>query len=166
MKRKIALAALLLCIAFSAEARIFIGGNIGLATSSGSDSRLGIIIAPEIGYNINQNFTVGGMLSYRSLQNSFGITPYMRGYLCNIQDKFCLFLSFQVPCSFSSGYESYGAYLRPGFSFRVNENVWLTAHIGAFGYSFTRSGGVGNGGWSARINSNTVNIGFSFNIGS
>lgn len=164
MTRKITLLTLLLCIAVCAQAQIYVGGNIGITTSS-SDSRVGVVIAPEVGYNINPNFTVGGTLSYRSLQNSFGLTPYLRGYLCNIQDRFRIFLSLQAPLRFAFDYQSYGAYLRPGVSFRIGDGVWMMAHIGALGYSYTRSGGVGSGGWSAQLNSNTINIGFCFGLG-
>ena len=87
MKKKITLAVLLLSIALCARAQIYVGGNIGLSTSSGSD-RIGIVIAPEIGYSFNQYLTVGTFLSYRSLQNTFGVTPYLRSNLCNVKDVF------------------------------------------------------------------------------
>lgn len=156
---------LFLGIALSSRAQIYVGGNIGLAASSSGDARIGVVIAPEIGYSISPYLTVGGFLSYRSLQNSFGITPYLRGNLCNIQDAFRVFLSVQAPCRFTSGYQSYGVFIRPGASVRVSQGVWLTAHIGAFGYSYTVSGGVRYGEWSAEVNANTINIGFCFNIG-
>lgn len=163
--RKIALVSLLLCVALSAKSQIYLGGNIGLAISSGSDARLGVIIAPEIGYSFHSNFTVGASISYRSLQNSFGITPYLRGTLFTIQDFFSVFLSAQTPCRFTSGYQSLGAYIRPGVSFRVAPGIWLMAHIGAFGYSGTHYDGYWSGGWVAKVNSDTVNIGVCFNIG-
>ena len=166
MTKKISLLALLLCIAVCAEAQIYIGGNIGLSTSSRSDSQIGIVIAPEIGYRVNPRLTVGGALSYRSLQNSFGITPYVRGYLFNFQNLVSIFLSAQAPVRFSTNYQSYGAYIRPGLSLRIAPGAWMTVHIGAFGYAYTRSGGVGSGSWDARVNSDTINIGFGFNIGS
>lgn len=163
MKIKIALVVLLLTIALCARGQVYVGGNIGLSSSSGSD-RIGIVIAPEIGYSFNQYLTVGSFLSYRSLQNTFGVTPYLRSNLFNVKDLFNFFLSVQAPCRFASGYQSYGAYIRPGVSFQISPGAWLMAHIGAFGYSYTRSLGVGHGGWSARISSNTINIGFCFNI--
>lgn len=164
MRRKIALAILLLNLTVCAEAQIIFGGNIGISTSSGSDSRIGIVIAPEIGYSFSPNFTVGGILSYGSLQNTFGITPYLRGYFVNIQDFLRIFLSVQAPCRFAPGYQSYGAYARPGASVRIGQNVWLVAHIGAFGYSYVKSQGSSYGGWSAKVNFNTINIGFCFAI--
>ena len=163
MKRKLTLVALMLGAAVCARAQVYLGGNIGLATSS--DQRIGVVIAPEIGYSINQHITVGGTISYRSIQNSFGITPYLRGDLIDIRNVLRIFISAQAPCRFTSGYQSYGAFLRPGISVRLAESVWLQAHIGAFGYSYTRSNGTGYGGWYARVNSNTVNLGFCFGIG-
>ena len=164
MRRKIALAVLLLSLTFCAKAQIIVGGNIGITASSGSDSRVGIVIAPEIGYSFSPNFTVGGVISYRSLQNTFGITPYLRGYLFNVEDFLRVFLSVQAPCRFASGYQSYGVYVRPGASLRISQGVWLVAHIGAFGYSYVNSQGSSFGGWSAEVNSNTINIGFCFTL--
>ena len=164
MKRKIILILLMLGFALSAKAQLYFGGNLGLSVSSGNEKRIGVVIAPEVGYRVNPHLTVGGTLSYRSLQNSFGITPYLRGDLVNIQDFFYLFLSLQTPLHFSSGYQSYAAYIRPGLSFRIAEKVLMTAHVGAFGYSFTVYQGTGSGGWSARVNTETVSIGFCFSL--
>lgn len=165
MKRKITLVTLLLSLALCAEAQIYVGGSLGISTSAGTDPKVGVVIAPEIGYCFSPRFTVGGSISYRSLQNTFGITPYLRGDLFDIRNVFRVFLSVQTPCRFSSGYQSYGAYLRPGASVRITPGVWLMAHIGAFGYSYITSQGVGTGRWSAGVNSNTINIGFFFDIG-
>lgn len=167
MKRKIILVLLMLGFALSAKAQLYVGGNLGLSISSGTSgngNRFGVVIAPEVGYRFNPHLTVGGTLSYRSLQNSFGITPYLRGDLVNIKDVFYLFLSFQTPLRFSSGHQSFAAYIRPGLSFRIAENVLMTAHVGAFGYSYTVNQGIGKGDWSARVNTNTINIGFCFSL--
>ena len=163
MIKKLILAALILSVAFGARAQMYLGGNLGLETSS--DNRIGVLIAPEIGYRLNTHLTVGGTISYRSLQNSFGITPYLRGDLVNIQNIVRVFISAQAPCRFTSNYQSYGAYLRPGVTLRLVDGVWMQIHVGAFGYSYTRINGTGYGGWYAQVNSNTVNVGFCFGIG-
>ncbi|MCQ2181737.1 MAG: porin family protein [Bacteroidales bacterium] len=165
MLRKITILALTLCLAVSAQAQFYLGGNLGLSTSSGDD-RVGIIIAPEFGYHFNPYLSVGGTVSYRSLSNSFGISPYVRGYLFNIADVVRIFLTAQAPLNFSGNYQSYGAFLRPGVSVRITGNTFLMAHIGAFGYSYVKYGDVGQGGWIAKVNQNTINIGFGFCFGS
>lgn len=164
MRLKSLLTLVILCLALSAKAQVYVGGNIGLAVS-GADNRVGINISPEAGYHFNRYFTAGGSISYQSLYNTFGITPYVRGNFGYIQDRVHFFVALTAPMRFAADYQSYSGYLRPGISVRVAEGVWIMAHIGAFGYSYVRSGDQSAKGWVAKVDANTVNIGFCFNLG-
>ena len=75
-----------------------------------SDKNGNSIFLPAAGFRDRDG--LDGVISYRSLQNTFGITPYLRGYLFNVQDSLRVFLSVQASCRFASGYQSYGAYVR------------------------------------------------------
>lgn len=151
-----------LCLAFGAKAQVYVGGNLGLA--SGSDGRVGINIAPEVGYHFNKNLTVGGNISYQSLRNTFGVTPYVRANFGYIQDRVHFLTEFTAPMRFSRDYRSFNGFIRPGISVRVGDSVWLMARIGAFGYSYVRSGESATKGWVARVDANTIDIGFYFNL--
>ena len=144
-----------------AGAQIYIGGHIGLATSG---DRVGINLAPEIGYGVNQYLTVGGNISYQSLQNIFGVTPYARFNFLTLGNFARLYAEATAPMRFASSYQNYNLFLRPGVSLRLGDSVWLMATIGAFGYSWLKSDGVRSDGWVARVDGNTISLGFIFTI--
>lgn len=157
------LTAAALSICLCADAQVFVGGHVGLTTGRGG-SGIGVNIAPEVGYVVNSSFTVGGFASYQSRYSSFGITPYARWNFVSLADRLRFFLSAMVPLRFSSDYQSYGFNLRPGLSLRVADNVSLVAHVGAFGYVWTRSGTAVSSGWLARVDGDSISIGFCFNL--
>lgn len=166
MKRIISMVALLLGFAVCAKAQLYVGGNLGLSTSStDNETKLGVVIAPEIGYSFNSYFAIGSTVSYRSLQNTFGVSPYLRANVVNIMDVVRIYLTLQAPMHFASGYQSYGAFLRPGASVKVGPRVWIMTYLGAFGFSYTRTQTMEYQGWSGRLNANTVDIGFCFDLG-
>ncbi|MCQ2168241.1 MAG: hypothetical protein MJY69_06195 [Bacteroidales bacterium] len=148
----------------SAQARIYIGGHIGLNLPPQGQSGVGVNIAPEIGYYVNGNFVVGGRVSYRSRSSTFGITPFARWNFVSMGDRLRLFLSATVPMDFANDYRSIGAYLRPGVAVRLADRAWAVVHIGAFGYQSTRSGNTTSGNWIGRVDGNTINIGFCFDL--
>lgn len=144
-----------------AGAQIYVGGHIGLATDG---DKLGVNLAPEVGYGVNQYLTVGGNISYHSLYNTFGVTPYARLHFLTLGNIARLYAEATAPMRFASGYQNYNLFLRPGVSLRLGDSVWLMATIGAFGYSWYNSGGVRSDGWYAKVDGNTVSIGFCFGI--
>ena len=157
--KKIILAVIISLLPVCAGAQILVGGNIGLSTYG---DRVGVNISPEVGYIVNDSFTVGGYLSYRSLSSSLGITPYARWKFVSLGNRFQFFLAAQAPMNFARDYQSYSFYLRPGAILWLADNVGMVAHIGAFGYSFVKSGNAVSRGWEARLNGDSISIGFCF----
>ena len=150
-------------LAASARAQVFIGGNIGLSVGSGG-SGVGINIAPEIGYHVNQYLTVGGLLSYQSRYNTFGATPYLRFNFVTIGDRVRLFVAATAPMRFAHEYRSFGANVRPGLTIRVAEKMALMVHVGTFGYQYVNSAGSISSGWIARLNSDNISVGFCIDL--
>lgn len=159
---RIAVLAAALLFSYNAHAQLILGGNIGLSVAG--DNRVGINIAPEVGYAINPYFTMGGLISYQSLYNTFGITPYVRTTPVSIKDIVRLHLSLTAPMRFAGSYQSYQLDVRPGISVRISGNVWIMAHIGAFGYEWVHNGAASSSGWIARVNGDTINIGFCIGL--
>lgn len=64
--RKMMLVASIMCLAFSASAQIYIGGNIAgaYASSDGGNTSWAIGFYPEVGYRYNDNWAFGGRISY------------------------------------------------------------------------------------------------------
>lgn len=148
-------------IPMAASAQILIGGHIGVATSG---DRWGINLAPEVGYVVNPYLTLGGNISYRSLDNVFGVTPYARCNFLSLGNFARLYAELTTPMRFAAGYQNYNLFFRPGVSLRLGDSVWIMATIGAFGYSWYNSNGARSDGWLARVDGNTVSIGFCFGI--
>ena len=74
-------------IALSANAQWYAGGSLGLGGSSDYTS---LIVAPEVGYSIDSNWTVGASLSFNhygmssSNQINFSLAPFARYFFYNI----------------------------------------------------------------------------------
>lgn len=157
------LTAVALSVCLLADAQVFVGGHIGL-TPGRDGSGIGVNLAPEVGYVVNNSFTVGGFASYQSRYSSFGLTPYVRWNFVSFADRLRFFLSAMVPLRFSADYQSYGFNIRPGLSLLVAERVSLVAHIGTFGYSWVKSGSSVSSGWLARLDGDSISIGFCFSL--
>ena len=147
--------------AASTGAQILIGGHIGFGTRVDGNG-LSLSLYPDISYRLNNNFIVGGQLSYRTSYNQFGVNPYIR---CHVRpfgtDMVTLFLSANLPCEFAGNASSVSLRLRPGITLRVSENFYLVANIGYTGYSWTFNGRrLISSGWSSRFNQDSINIGF------
>ena len=150
--------------AVSAHAQLYVGGNIGLP--SGRDGTgIGINIAPELGYYINDHFNVGGFLSYQSRYNTFGVTPYFRWNIVAFADRLRLFLSATAPMRFTGEYQSYGFNFRPGFSVFLGNGLSLMAHIGTFGYAYTKYATYSTSGWLARVDGDSISVGVCVDLG-
>ena len=157
--RKVLLTLTALCLlaSVSAKAQIYIGGHLGLDSNG---DRIGINIAPDVGYAVNPYLTVGGNISYQSLYNTFGLTPYARCNAVTIANRVRFYAEATFPMRFSEGYSNFNAFLRPGVAVRVADTIWLMATIGAFGYSWVNSGNLSSSSWIAKVDANTVSIGF------
>ena len=146
-----------------AAAQLNVGGHIGLTKRSGG-SAVGINIAPDIGFRFNDYLTVGGLISYRSLNNRFGIMPYLRCHLLPSGWPVRAFLTTQVPITFGREYFSTGVNFRPGISVKVSGAAWIYAHIGTFGYRFTNSSSRNDTGWFGALNMDNIDLGVCFKL--
>lgn len=162
MKRTILIALALACCSLT-SAQVYVGGNVGI-TSGRDGVGIGVYIAPEVGYCINDSFTVGGTLSYRSSYNSFGVNPYSRWHFVSLGDVVRLFVSVNAPMRFYADTQVYGLTVRPGATVRIADRVSLIAHIGSFGYSWAKVGDQRSSGWVARLDGDSISIGFCFSI--
>ena len=151
----------LMLSAASAGAQVLIGGHIGLGTRADGNG-LSLSLYPDISYRLNNNFIVGGQLSFRTSYNQLGVNPYLRCHLRPFgTDLITVFLSANMPCEFTGNSSSISLRLRPGFTVRISENFYLVANVGYTGYSWTFNGSrLISSKWSSRFNQDSINIGF------
>lgn len=141
------MAAALMLAAATASAQLYLGGSIGLNREP-SDNQTTFTIAPELGYNFNEQWAVGGTLDFTHLYtdgmstNLFSIEPYAR-YSYFTYDRVRLFVDGGFGVGFgkskegdykSDTYTVYNIGFRPGVAFDINEKAGLVAHFGFLGY--------------------------------
>jgi len=160
MKRLIIILALAL-VPFCAKAQLLVGGNLGITYNS---EKVGVYIAPEVGYSFNRWVMVGGLVSYESIRNSVGFDPYVRGNFGYIKNVVNFFVELAAPMNWADGYQCYQAVAIPGIVVRASPHVAFVLHVGAFGYYFVEEHGRTYDGWQARVDGNTIKLGCYFNF--
>ena len=86
MKKLLLVLTVGLLAAFSANAQFYVGGSLsiqpGAATDKDGNDALGLEIAPEVGYILNDKMAIGATLSYDNTLfgggSLFSIAPYLR----------------------------------------------------------------------------------------
>ena len=131
------LAAVLVSVAMSAQ--IYVGG--GLNVKSNSDAT-GFGVQPEVGYVLNENLAIGGMLNFDVADvdaiDAFNldIKPYAR-YTFLKAGNFSLFADGVIDLNYNGGAREFkfqGVYVQPGVSYAFNEKFSIAARMGQIGY--------------------------------
>ena len=112
MKKFLAIA-IMLAASISASAQLYLGGSIGLNRNT-SENETNLTIAPEIGYELNSKWAIGGELAYNYKYddglstNVFAIRPYARyTYYSCADNRVNLF----VDGGFGLGFERFVMYV-------------------------------------------------------
>lgn len=151
---------LLTFFSLTANAQIWLGGEIGVSTNKttlGSDqmnSSSSIEIAPEVGYTLSDRWAVALRLGYTHLNNhevqliditvtgncnQLSIEPFVRYTVlrANIV-SFFVDGGLHYSALYKSGYDAplntIGASIRPGVSVALGKTVSLVGHLGSIGY--------------------------------
>ena len=150
--KKIFAIALVAMMTMTANAQVYVGGGVGLLTSSyDGNSETYFSILPEIGYNINEDWAVGIAVGYGEAKSkvnvagvkvtekvkTFQIAPYAR-YTFAKFDKVNLFVDGSV------GYKhenfagvktnTFAVGFKPGVAVNLNDKLSFVAHVGFLGY--------------------------------
>lgn len=158
--KKILLAAFVAVASLSANAQVWVGGELGLNTSKTSfdgttlEKRNTVTIAPEIGYKYSDNLDFAVALEYAhedekggASTNGFSINPYVR-YTYFKSGKFSAFVDggFSYGLIHTSGADDnlnlWEIAVKPGFAYSLTDKVGLVAHVGSLGWQFGKQGDV------------------------
>lgn len=161
--KKIMMIAVMAVAALTANAQMWVGGNIGLHTektkyeSTELSSGTNFEIAPEVGYNLNEKWAVAMALSYghysnmsvsfagqsvSGTANTFSIKPYARytfvkaGNFSVFCDGFLDYATTHIN-GVDNNLNSCGVGITPGISYAISPNVSLIAHVGEMSYAHT-----------------------------
>ena len=150
--KKIFAIAFVAMMAMTANAQVYVGGNLGFASESyDGDSETVWSIMPEIGYNLNEDWAVGVVVGYGEGKDktkvdgrtftdkvkTFTVSPYVR-YTAVKLDKVNVFVDGGF------GYQNikwgevkdniwqFG--LKPGVAINLNDKLSFVSHFGFLGY--------------------------------
>ncbi len=132
---------------FTAQARYFVGGELGLLYDDSRET-IRLTIAPELGYAINRSWTVAGAIGYTYegqegyTENGFFFAPYVRwtyfskgilglhvdgGLGVSVTSSKYKNMEAERVVGFEVGF-------RPGLSIQITERFSVVGHVGFLGY--------------------------------
>ena len=161
--KKILLLAVVLFASLNASAQWYIGGSVGFGSvkPSGGDSEAVFSILPELGYQLNDKWSVGAKVGYHKgdgiaavinstntrvdLTEEFIIRPYAR-YSAITWDPVTLF--FDGSLAFASVIDRgtrFGLGVKPGIAIALTDHISFVTHLGFVGFdTFSPKGGGGS----------------------
>lgn len=177
--KKIYMTLVAVMFAVCANAQIYVGGNVGVASvDNGNDSETIYSFLPEVGYKFNDTWAAGvmlgwskgslqnvdGNLGYSGLQQTFEINPYAR--FTFVKSKL-----INIFCDGGIGYKHYNGLgdeysvgLKPGIELKLSK-FSLLAHVGFLGY---QKADADNGGEMSvagfDFDSNNITFGVLYNF--
>lgn len=132
--------------AVAANAQVWVGGSLGFwnnGDAEGSSIKTSFSIAPEVGYDLSEDWSIAIGLSYGLKKPDQGedlsaitVTPYARYNLIKAGNfKFFLDGAFDFG-SIDNGesYTAWGIGIKPGVAYSLNEKFSLVGHVGFLGY--------------------------------
>lgn len=194
--KKILMIAVMAVAAVSANAQWYIGGSFGLnftKATKDADSQTTLNIAPEVGYNINDNWAVGAQVGFGMVNNlldisegsanetgtSFTITPYARytfaktGIASFFCDGYVSFSSqnygyndfYKTTVKYGKSGSVFSVGIRPGISLKASDKVSLVAILGNLSYTKNSDDVLGGGSnFGINADNNDISLGVYYNF--
>ena len=172
-------------LSYAASAQWFVGGSIGGSYSNSKSTNTkawAVSISPEAGYILNENWAVGGLISYGK-----AVTKVYSQYLDKTDVDITLFsinpYAIYAPIKFKNfavcaemgvtfaprqtgiNYAAFGAYITPLLTYNINEHIVLKTNLDFAGLSVS---GTTNGSFSFGASAggdNALNLDDGFSIG-
>ena len=144
--KKILMTLAAVAVATTMNAQIWAGGELGFSTkhNNGAEgNEKTFTVAPEIGYNLDDNFAVAIKFGYAhtnpnkygEITNKWSINPYVR-YTFVKAGNFSAFVDGGVNWSTEHAQgdkkneNAFGININPGIAYNVSDKVTLAAHFG------------------------------------
>lgn len=185
--RKFLLSIVIACAAFSAQAQVYVGGELGFWRDYDANET-SLKILPEVGYNLDEKWSVGTVIGYGYnydngfKTNAFVIAPYARytfaklGPVNLFLDGGFGFSTFKVKADGGKSSDAQNAWevgVKPGISVNLTEKLSFVSHIGFLGWrdadevefgGETYSGGFGSNGLGFDLSGNAITFGLYYNF--
>lgn len=141
--KKVFLTFALMLTAMAASAQFYVGGGVGYSkTESGNNEATVFSIAPEVGYVINEDWSVGATLGFENeedVSKTFTVEPYVRytflkaGNLSLFADGAVGFGTVKPEGGDNSTIWSVG--VSPGVAYKLSPKFTVLAHFGWLGHT-------------------------------
>lgn len=137
----------------AASAQVWIGGDLeyqmNSSTKKSGDTNKSetFNIAPEVGYDLNNKWSVAAKLQFThnygdngEINNSISISPYVRYYYYEF-DKVRLLIDGGMNAGTThvrgteSNINTFGLFLKPGVAYELNDRFGIEAHIGSLDWN-------------------------------
>lgn len=145
--KKIFLTLMVMVAAVAANAQVWVGGSLGFwnnGDAEGSQTKTTFSIAPEVGYDLSEDWSIAIGLGYESAKpedgetvSAIAVNPYARYNILKAGNfKFFLDGGFEFG-SVDTGekYSTWGIGIKPGIAYSLNEKFSLVGHMGFLGYT-------------------------------
>lgn len=162
-------------MAVSANAQVFVGGGVGLASIShdGGDDVTAFKLLPEVGYNFNQDWAAGvkfgWMGSNKGGEKSFSINPYAR-YTFVHTDLVNVFIDGGVGFEHEYGKgrdnDNIEVGFRPGVALNLSKNLSFVSHFGFLGWRQEKNNNLKTkvNAWGVNLDGNQLEFGLYLNF--
>lgn len=174
-------------IAVAANAQVYVGGNVGIASSKigDADAVTTYKVLPEIGYNINQNWAIGTTAGWGKgnpvkiedeppkNQNYFTVEPYVRytfvrsKYINAFVDGGFGYTHFNHAHGAAASVNAWSVGVKPGISVNLSPKVSFVAHVGFAGWKSAKAdvdGAKSSDAWGVDLDGNNVTFGVYYNF--
>lgn len=168
--KKIVMFLFVMMVALSAKAQVYVGGTLGVWHDDGDVESTSFIISPEIGYNFNEKWAVGGNIGFAynkfddAKSTAFAIAPYARySYYENKIVRLFVDAGFGISTSKQEDHDALTGFevgVKPGIAIKLNNKLSLVAKCGFLGYRedyLTLENGAG-----LALTSEDLSFGFHF----
>ena len=173
MMKKIFMTMVAAMVAMTMNAQVYVGGSVGFGSAKlgSGDSESTYKIAPEVGYNLNDQWAVGVGIGYQKGTCNFGhldfnpgktevfvVNPYVR-YTFLESDIVKLFMDGELGfASYKDAGSAFQVGVCPGIALKASEKISLVAHIGFAGFETYSPKGDGDSSNAFGINFDNSNI--------
>ena len=167
--KKIVIFLFVVMIALSIKAQIYVGGTVGLWHNEDADAT-SFALSPEIGYNLNEKWAVGGILNFVHTKvdgikaNAFALAPYAR---YSFYENKIVRLFIDGGLGFSTKkikeHDSVNGFdigFKPGIAIKLNDKFSLIGKCGFLGYRDDYV--VGDNGYGFAFTSEDLSFGFHY----
>lgn len=172
--KKIFAVALMAMMTLAANAQVFVGGAVNYSSGKalkGSKSVNTFTLAPEVGYNFNENWTAGLTINFTSEDDGdqtstatglgvYGRYNYLKSGIATLFVEAGVgYTAYNHDCGsvFSLG-------LRPGLSVALSDRLSLVAKTGVLGYTKNSDERGGGSAFGVGVDNTDISFGLFYNF--